>query len=286
MGARPSSFKKGGGFLNNVDGVIAGYQFTDEFNGVAFTPGRDPKTKKEKFHSLYAVLSARIDGADEDITTTLFVGAFDDFDISEDGHVLTPVEDGRELGAGTSWAKFITSLVEAGFPEGNLPEDSIDFSSIIGTRVRFKQQTDVEGTKRLGKRKDKKTGKEYDRQDLIVETVYDLPGSKPATAGKGKAKPAAAAAGKVKAKPAAAETEEDGVDIQELSGTTLVAVLEANDGTIAKAKLGLQILKQLGTKHPQREDVRAFLADDANLATLAEEGLITYNKAKGQIAVA
>jgi hypothetical protein len=81
MGARPSAFRKsGGGFLNQVDGVIAGYEFTDEFNGVAFVPGK--VAGKDKFHSLYCVLSARVDGAEEDVTTTLFVGGADDFEVS------------------------------------------------------------------------------------------------------------------------------------------------------------------------------------------------------------
>jgi hypothetical protein len=265
MGARPSAFKKsGGGFLNNVDGVISGYQMTDEFNGVAFTPGR--VNGKEKFHSLYCVLSARVDGAEEDVTTTLFVGGADDFEISEDGHTLTPVEDGRELGANTAFAKLITSLVEAGFPETNLPEDEINFESIIGTRVRFVQRTDVEGTKKLGKRKDKKTGKEYDRQDLVIEQVYSLPGaSAPTAAGKAapKAKATAAKAGGKKAAAAATQ----GEDVAELASSTLIDILGENDGSISKAKLGMAVLKKL-MKHAQREDVRKFLADNDSLGSI------------------
>ena len=122
MGARPSSFKKSGGFLNGVDGVISGYQFTDEFNGVAFVAGKDPKTKKERFHSLYTVLSVRVDGADEDVTTTLFTGGADDFEVTDDGHTLSPIEEGRELGANTPFAKLVVSLVEAGFPESRSEE--------------------------------------------------------------------------------------------------------------------------------------------------------------------
>lgn len=279
MSSRPSAFKKGGGFLNGVDGVISNYEFTDFFNGKPFVAGRNPTTKKEKFHTLYVRLSVRVDGADEDTTTTLFAGGYDDFEISEDGHTLTPVEDGRELGANTSWAKFITSLVEAGFPEANLPEDAIDFSSIIGTRARFVQRVDADTTKKLGKRKDPKTGKEYDRQDLIIDQVYDLPGKGAA------AKSAKTAPAKGKAtKPAVVE--EAGEDIQELSSATLLAILEKNDGTMVKSKLSLPILKELGTKHPQREAVRTYLADDANLAELAEAGVITFNKKNGQIAVA
>src|SRR6266404_1481139 len=184
MGARPSSFKRGGGFLNGVDAVITGYTWTDAFNGKEFVAGKDPKTKKDKFHSLYFVLSARADGAEEDVTTTLFAGGFEDFEVSDDGHTLTPVEDGRELGGGTAFAKLLTSLVEAGFPETNLSETEINYEPIIGTRVRFVQRVNAEDTKKLGKQVDKKTGKQYERKDLIIETVYDLPTSAAKSNGK------------------------------------------------------------------------------------------------------
>lgn len=278
MGARPSSFKKGGGgFLNNVDGVISGYEFTDEFQGEAFKAGK--VNGKEKFHSLYAVLSARVDGADEDVTTTLFVGGADDFEVSEDGHTLVPVEEGRELGANTSFAKLISSLVEAGFPETNLPEDVINFESIIGTRVRFVQRTDVEGTKKLGKRKDKKTGKEYDRQDLVIDQVYSLPGTEVAAKST-----VAAKAGKVASKPgkvaAKGATAAAGVDVAELSVETANAILKEAGGSITKAKMGMKLIAKL-MKHPEREAVRKFLHDDENLS-----GYFSYDAETTTISIA
>ena len=61
MGARPSSHRKAGGFLNGVDGTILDYQFTDAFNGEPWKPGKvkDKKTGKikDRFHTLYGVLS-------------------------------------------------------------------------------------------------------------------------------------------------------------------------------------------------------------------------------------
>jgi hypothetical protein len=278
MSSRPSAFKKGGGgFLNNVDGVISGYEFTDEFGGEPFKAGK--VNGKERFHSLYFVLSARVDGADEDVTTTLFVGGADDFNVEEDGHTLTPVEEGRELGANTPFAKLITSLVEAGFPETNLPEDAINFESIIGTRVRFVQRTDVEGTKKLGKRKDKKTGKEYDRQDLVIDQVYSLPGTETAKAAPAKAgKPVAAKAGKAaKVAPVPA-----GVDVAELATDTLTTILSEAGGTITKAKMGMKVIAKL-MKDPNREAVRKFLFDDENLGAI--DG-VDYDKATSTISIA
>jgi hypothetical protein len=173
----------------------------------------------------------------------------------EDGHTLTPVEEGRELGANTAFAKLITSLVEAGFPETNLPEDEINFESIIGTRVRFVQRTDVEGTKKLGKRKDKKTGKEYDRQDLVIEQVYSLPGAAAPTAAKapkGKAAPAAKGGKKV-----AAEATNDAV--AEFAAETVRNIVMEAGGSISKAKLGMAVFKAV-VKHDDREPIRKLVA--------------------------
>ena len=145
MGARPSTFHKGGGgFLNGVDGVITGYRWTDQFNGEDFVPGKKSKEQGggDKFHSLFMELSARPDGADEDQTQNLFAGGYDDYEVSEDGLTLTSAEGGEcAIGGNTAAAKFIASLCEAGFPESKFDEDpdSINFEPMVGTRVRFGQ---------------------------------------------------------------------------------------------------------------------------------------------------
>lgn len=258
-GARPTSFKKGGGFLNQVDGAITGYEFTDEFPG---GDGGKRKGKKSDFNPLYFVLSARVDGADEDVTTTMFAGSADDFEITDDGHTLVPVDNDGGLRANSDLAIFINSLVEAGFPETSLPEDSINYEAIIGTRVRFEQRNNDEKTKRLGKRKGK-DGKEYNRQDLVVMAVYSLPGtSKPAT--KGKSAPA------VKTKPGAvAPTSRakvvDAADndaLLELADETLVGIISSRGGTILKGKLSVPTLNAL-KGNPQRQDVqKLFISDE------------------------
>ena len=281
MGARPSSFRKGGGFLNGVDAVITGYQFTDEFNGEPFRPGKDPKTKKERFHALYYVLSARVDGADEDVTTTLFVGGADDWEVSEDGYVISPTEDGRQLGGGTSFAKLLNSLVQPldgnpGFPEDRLPDEEFDFRPIIGTRVRFVQRKDEEATKKLGKRKGK-DGKEYDRQDLLVETVYELPTVESKSNGK-----AAKPTGKGKGKGVVAALEAPEASLEDLAKETLLEILaDAKDGKIVKNKLSMEVLKRL-MKHPNREDVRTLVFSDD---FLRQQDGWTFDRAKGIVAV-
>lgn len=284
MGARPSSFKKGGGgFLKGVDGVISGYEFHGRlFNGDDFVPGKD-KDGKPLFHWLNCTLSARVDGADEDVTTTLSVGGYDDFEISDDGHTLTAVEDGRELGANTSFAKLISSLVEAGFPETNLPEDVINFESIIGTRVRFEQRVNADMKAKGKKRIDKKTKKEYDYTDLVIDQVYSLPGTAAAAVPVAKAaKPAAAAAKGAKGKqaPAAAAANTDVADLAVSTVQTILA--EAEGGTISKTKMEMKVTGKL-MKHDLREPVRKFVANDENLSAI--DG-VTYDAATKTLSIA
>lgn len=289
MGARPSSFKKGGGFLNNVDGVITGYEFTDDTitkdGREPFKPGKVKGTDgklKDRFHSLNFILSVRPDGADEDVTTTLFAGGADDFKISDDGQEVwdanyeTPEEaadagdEARQLGAGTALFTLIDSLVEAGFPAANLNETRIEYSSIIGTRCRFVQRKNEEATKRLGKRKDKKTGKLFDRQDLVIDQVYSLPEATdeaPAPAKKTTAKPAVkTTTAKVAPKTPAKKSAEPEADIEQETKTALIEILSSLKGNkIEKPKLSMKVI-QTRTKHPQREAIRTLMLDNGFLS--------------------
>jgi len=294
MGSRPSSFKKGGGFLNGVDGVITGYRWTDEFNGEAFVPGKDPKTKKDKFHSLFCEVSVRVDGADEDVTQHLFAGGFEDFEISEDGLTLTAPDGGEcTIGQNTGAAKFWGSLCAAGFPEDNFSDDpnSVNFEPAVGARVKFVQRKDEESTRKLGKRKDKKTGKEYDRTDLVVDVVYELPGTAAAPA-KG-AKPAAKAPAKG-AKTSAAPT----VDIDAIAAQTVVEIVTRMAKPTDKKKFSMESLKspvlKSGDGATVKEAVRKRIYEDDYLQSLADgdgveyEGAaynVGFNRAKGIVTV-
>ena len=241
-GARPSSFKAGGGFLNNVDGVIADYEFTGEFPG----GGKKPGKKGSDFNPLYFLLTVQVDGADDPSTTTLFVGSADDFEIEDDGKTLKPVDANGGLRQGSELATFIDSLVKAGFPESNLPEDAINFEAIIGTRARFVQEKDAELTARLGKKKSKDGKKEYDRTRLKVANVLGLADVK-ASKGKGKGK---------------AEASDDD-DVEALATQSLIALLKKAPGkSMLKKKLPVQIINQVGAKHPQRNAVKEMVMDD------------------------
>ena len=261
MGARPSSFKRGGGgFWNNVDAVITGIEFTT-----------DPPFKNDGEY-VYAILSARVDGADEDSTSSFFVGSADEWDI--DGTTLTPSSDGQGIGASTGWGKFLDSLIENNFPETLLPEDEFNWDAIIGTRVRF---TKVENEAMKGKKRKAKNGKEYAYQDTVVGQVYELPGKKGA---KGTSKPAPAS--KTSSKKAAEADEDESVEA--LASKFLLKVVAANKGKMAKAKVSMQLLKPENGlfKHPEREAIRKLLTSDKFLNT--EDGW-SYNEDEEVITV-
>lgn len=268
MGARPSTYRKGGGgFLNGVDGVIVGYRWTDQFNGEDFVPGKKPGTKEDKFHSLFMELTARADGADEDVTQNLFAGNYDDFVISKDELTLTSEDDGEcSIGLNTAAGKFLASLVEAGFSESKFDEDpnSVNVEPMNGTRVRFGQAVvlgkDGKPRKRIAK-KGKFKGREFDDTTTVIEQVY--PAEKAAKGGK-TAEPVKA--GKKTSKKEEAEEEDD---VETLATNFLLKIVAANKGKMAKAKLSMQLLKEENgmSKHPEREAIRKLIKSDDFLET-------------------
>lgn len=306
MGLLNKFRKGGGGFLNNVDGVIVGGKFTD-----APDFGNEPKgDKTSDFTSLWYALTVRQDGSDQDETTHLFAGSADDFVIGEDGQSLTPVEGAAGLWGGTAFYLFYNSFVEQGGAEGPDPDENggvYDFSALVGHRVRFVQAKDEEGQRRNAEafKKNKgqarkkfnaegqtkgKDGKYYDVRTLQVAQVYgtvDVTGStsakgKPAAKGAAakSTAPAKAAAGK-KAAPVAPANSDDIADFAE---QVLVELLSsAKDNKLPKSKLNVGVTRLFVTEPykdriDDRDPVRKSLYDDDFLATLVEKGLITYDK--------
>src|ERR1035437_2339409 len=230
MSARPSSFKKGGGFLNEVDALITGMTFE---SGDTYPIKKGPR-KGEEFTPLSLTVSARVDGADEDVSKRLLISDATRFgEVSADGTTLaTP--DGQTISAFSEAGIFINSLVNPveggdGFPEARLAEDDteITFAPIIGTRVRFVQQVRTGTRAKMDKGKD---GKEWPARDLVVARVYDLPQA----AGKSNGK-AAKPAGKTAAKSKTVDT--DAVAVE-----ALLRYAQAAGGTIAKSKIRMKVL--------------------------------------------
>lgn len=270
-GARPTGFKKAGGFLNNVDGTWTDYVFTSE------APGGGKRKKGNDFTPLFARITIQVDGADDPVSTSLFAGSADDFEISEDGKSVTPVTEGMGLRGETALAIFIESLIDAGFPENlteefytDSPEFAANYEAALGTRVRLVQVTNEEVTKKLGKKKDPKTGREYERKDLKVQTVLALPG----TAAKTTSKVTAAKSGKTSGKVNGKQE----VDVTALSDETLLSILHDSDGSVRKGSLIPLIAKKLGVKHPYREEVRRMIYSDDYLNDATERGIIAYDQ--------
>ncbi|MES2201240.1 MAG: hypothetical protein V4498_03215, partial [candidate division FCPU426 bacterium] len=121
------------------------------------------------------------------------------------------------------------------------------------------------------------TGKEYDRNDLVIDQVYDLPGTKPAAAASkgGKANPPSKSSKKTA--PAVVE-----VDVEQLAKDTLVAILADAGGSLAKSKISMKVLTKL-MSDPNRENVRNLVFTDEFLAL--EDGW-SYNKAKATVTIA
>lgn len=271
-----SRFKApGGGFLNSVDGVIKGYEFT-----TTHPFAKEGQKSKSDFLSLFQVLTIRVDGSTTDVTFPLWGGDASNFEISDDGLTLTPIEDGYVLGGGTDLAKFIQSY-DAVSEDGASSDDEtvVNYEPIIGQRVRFVQvpysAEELASLKRRGKpttRKDKKDPKkEWPLQWLQVETVY---GPAPVVAtGKGKAAPAKS--GKANGKAAAGPTVDD------LAIATLIDIVKGNGGSIAKSKLSMRVLKAL-TGNPQQNAVRTLVNTDDFLNT---EAGWSYNESAQTIEV-
>ncbi len=263
-GARPSSFKQGGGgSFNNVDGKITDYEFSTTH----------PFSDSASNDYIYARVDALIDGADEDQPTAFFVGNAADWEIEDDGKTLRPVDANTSLQQSASFAKFLTSLcvtAEPAFPESALSEEVVNIEPVLGSRVRFIQVADVDAqgkTKMRKATKGKFKGKEFPQTHTEVSKVYELPKA----AGK-------SAKGSTKGKAVEPEADED--ELNTLTTETLVGILaKAKDNTILKKKLPVQIMNIVG-KHPQREDVRKLMTSDEFLGT---EAGWSYNKKTQEI---
>lgn len=293
MGILNAFRSSGGGFLNNVDATIVDYQLTTEPE-FGNAPKADAKVTK-----LWAKVTVKQDGSEDTESTHLDAGGADDFVISEDGHTLTPVEAGAKLWSGTAWIRFIGSAEEKGVDFGDYtPGEPVSFTALIGQRVRLVQVKDEEAMTRAAKdfkankgrarqyynaegQKKGKDQKFYDQRTLQISEVYgqvDVPAVKAAST------PARATAGKKGGKPAPAAAAESTSSVKDAAGEVLTTILQnAKDNKLSKSKVNYEVTRLYATsafagRIAERDDVRKFLYDDGNLATFAEEGIISFDK--------
>jgi hypothetical protein len=246
----------GGGFLNNVDGKITGYEFTT-----------CPPNSKDESEWVYLVPSILIDGASDEVTQHFFLGAAENYEISKDGQTLS-ADGGVSVGGKTPAVRLIKSMLANGLDESLLPDlgagDDLELSALVDRRYRFFQEIDEEANKKLGKRKvkDPKTKKtvEYNRTNTLVSKVYDADDEKPAKGGK-------SVAGKASKKNA-------DVDLTEEADSIVTDLLADNDGEIERGKLSLALTKVL-MKNANREALKKLIISDDYLTSDDRESIFT-----------
>jgi hypothetical protein len=226
--------KGGGGFLNNVDGEIVSYEFTDKFKG---------ETKAGEW--CYFVPTIKVDGADDTIDQHLFIGGNDRYSISKDGQELT-MEDGSPVSFGfsTPFGRFIDSMIEKGFDESDLPDleggEPLELSAIVGPRYRFKQEVDEKANAKMGKRKVKKNGKtvEYDRTNTVIDAVLGTSAKTSSTSAKGGKKT---------------------VDVDDEAADVLKDILATGD--VNRKNLSLPVTKAL-MKNANKDAIKAMILSE------------------------
>lgn len=253
---------KGGGYLNNVAGVIQSIEFVGGSSG-------------ENEYGPWLTYSARLtilaDGAEKSVQQYAPAGFLRGTNVvSKDGRRIEGT-DPYTLDGNTPFGKFVVSLVEGDgnrFPENRLG-DLRSYEAVDGTRVMFERKTDEEETKRRGMRVYTGTdGKEHEvPQDvLLIKEVLALPGVKVGTTGAAKKPTAAASAPAVSA---------DATD------AALKAILgSAKDRTLSRSKVSSSVIGyalKAGLDGTSREAIRTQLSSDAYVADAVERGLIVLD---------
>lgn len=253
------AIKQGGGFLNNVDGTITGYEFTQV-----------PPNGKEDSEQIYFVPSIQVDGADKEITQHFFMGQADRYKISKDGQTVTAA-DGESVtfGGKVAFGKLLTSMLANGLDESELPDleggDDLELSALVGRRYRFVQEIDEAANAKLGKRKvkDPKTKKtvEYNRTNTVVSKVY---GSEAAPKSNGK----------VASKPNGKAKSSGSDDMMEEADSIITDLLASNDGEVERGKLSLALTKAL-MKNANRETLKKLILSDDYITSDDRESIFT-----------
>lgn len=267
MGRKSSFSEGGGGKFNNIDGVILSYEFTTSH---PFAKEGQRRRGKSDFSPLYAVLTARMDGAEADDVDVMLVGDANDFEVEDDGLTLMPAKDGQKVWEKSQWAKFIRSW-EAAADDGAEDEDTnggFNYSPIVNTRVRFMQEVQLDKTGKVKTRKGKgRDGKERDYNDTttVVSAFYgtaDAPvKGRAATA----TKTTKAAGGKANGK--AVE-----VDLTQMADAALVGLLDKFGGSATVAKLiGASGQLYLKKNYPDTADELRKIVGDPDFLNAAVE---------------
>ena len=267
----PGKASGGGGYLNNVAGTIAGYNFdAKEWPG---KKGADPYT------TFSLELEILADGATDPVSQFLKCGFLNDGEnISDDGQRME--SENPVIAVGSDAHRFLTSLVDAGFPEAELVATNLnDLTPIVNARVTFKREVDEEAVKRGQKDRYKnKEGKEVESDPKIL-LVKEYHGQVERTGKAGK-KAAATKGAKTTAskKPAAAEQ-----DFTQAENVLLSILADADENTLSRTALSGKIVRYAVDNkldNDTREGLRKLIGSEDFLAR--EAGWSFDAAAKGQ----
>ena len=270
MASRPAKLSEGsGGKFNSVDGVITGYEFTTTH------PFAKGGRSKSDFSPLYGVLSMRMDSAKEDDIDVMLVGSADDFEVSDEGKTLTPVDGVNGVWSKSQWGKFIASLEKLGCETENADyaEGVYNYEPIVGRRVRFVQEQQFDKAGKLKKRKYKgRDGKERECDDTTTVVAADYGVAEQPKKGGGRATAATTTTTRSgKANGAATE-----VDLTDKADEALVGLLDKFGGSAPKSKL-VSAPAQLFLKKnfaENSDELRKILYDDDYITAAVDRGII------------
>jgi hypothetical protein len=231
-----SAIKTGGGFLRKVDGTLKDYEFTARFKG-----------EKKDGEWLYFVPQIQMDGAAEPIDHHMFLGAAEQYEVEDDGKTLKMAGGGPvTFGGDVPFGILMTSLLDAGFPEDELPDPNdgaINLEVLVDRRFRFDQKVDEKGNAKFGKRKGtgKNKGKEFDRTNTIITAVLGGGSNGAAKSSNGK---------KGKA-----------TDLSSEAADVLRDVIAKEDGSVSRKNLSLPVTKAL-LKNANKDDLKKMILDE------------------------
>lgn len=238
LSLRPSTFVEGGGLLDDVDVTVKQSVFAFyDYNGTVSPPSPslgltlvDPDGKEHD--QFFSAGDAKY-----------FSPSADDKNPSDIGKYLVAVGDKTAVNNNTNLAKFIASLVNAGFPEDKL--ESGDISILEGLEFHLKR----EAVKRTGL---VRTGKNAGREQTVITVakIIRLPWEKGASTSK--------AASSAKPTNGAAPAD----DISTKAGEVLLEVLMENDGKLPKAKVSTAAFGKLKGDPNQKAISQLLFKDD------------------------
>jgi hypothetical protein len=190
---------------------------------------------------------------------------------SSDGKTLVPQAGATGLNNNTNALAFISSIINAGFPEDKLGSDASVFDG-LGAHV-----NQVAQPKRAGL-KDQKEGKTYLLVTKITRLPWDAPAVKPAK-GAPVAKSAAPGPRPVAAAPAASPAPTNGTPTNEMvekARVTVISILTEKGGSVPRSKLSQEAFRLL-SNDPDRNAIVKMVYDDGFLTQSVAEGVFAFD---------